>query len=371
MILYNKTIGGGFIMSDQELIDALEFFKNGAIAIATDGVFADSDYKKLREIIVSSTQLKPILPNEIKYCRSAKEYQRKIRSMFKSYQDRSTYIADEINKLISIVEQASPNDFSGLEDYANMKSIGHGGYGEVFLYHHNLLNLDFAIKFFSPVFANDEEQKESEKRFFREAKILFSLHCDNIVQIYDASYFEGKPYIRMEYINGLNLIELIEKYSIIPFKKTLIVIKNILNGLNYAHKKGIIHRDLKPSNIMFSEAEKCFKLIDFGVSAFMDSENHTKLTKTGEMIAGGSYTDPLLHSNPRLRDQRTDIYSVGAIWYYLLTGQTPSGTNLKPRLMEIARIDSEKADVVLKCMEYNIDERYDSCDQLLDIISKL
>ena len=359
------------MMTDQELIDSLELFKTGAIAISTDGDFNVKEYKKLREIIVSAPRLKSILPDEIKYCRTPKEYQQKIRSLFDSYRERRAYITDEINKLISAVEDSSQDDFSGLEEYSNLKRIGNGGYGEVFLYHHNLLNLDFAIKFFSPVFVSNEEQKESEKRFFREAKILFSLHCDNIVQVYDASYYDGKPYIRMEYIAGFNLIELIEKHSIIPFDKTLIVIRDILKGLEYAHKKGIIHRDLKPSNIMFSKSEKCFKIIDFGVSAFTDTENHTKLTRTGEMIAGGSFIDPILQTNPCLRDKRTDIYSIGAIWYYLLTGQTPSGTNLKNRLMKSSRIDSEKADIILKCMEYNMDDRYDSCDQLLNIISTL
>lgn len=358
-------------MKMQELIDSLEFFKSGAIAVSTDGSFNETEYKDLRGKIVNSAVLKPVLPDEINYSRTPKEFQQKMRSKFDHYSERREYITDMINKLISIVEEEETTPFPSLEEYSKMERIGCGGFGEVYLYHHNLLNLNFAIKFFAPVFANNQEQKESEKRFFREAKILFSLHNDNIVQIYDASYCNSMPYIRMEYIDGYDLNKLIEKYSILPFKKSLVVIFDILNGLEYAHNKGIIHRDLKPSNIMLSLNEKCFKIIDFGVSAFLDTENHTKLTRTGEQIAGGLYTDPLLQENPMLRDKRTDIYSVGAIWYFLLTGKAPSGPNMIERLRTIAELDEKTCEVIMKCMEYNLEDRYDSCKQIIDTIKPL
>ncbi len=93
-----------------------------------------------------------------------------------------------------------------------------------------------------------------------------------------------------------------KKYGMLSFENSVNVIKTILSGLEYAHEKGIIHRDLKPSNIMFSTREKIFKIIDFGVSAFLDTENNTKLTKTGEVVAGGAFIDPALQENPKLRD---------------------------------------------------------------------
>ena len=82
------------------------------------------------------------------------------------------------------------------------------------------------------------------------------------------------------------------------FSRSAIVILHILAGLKQAHEHGVIHRDLRPRNVIFSENEKMFKIIDFGVSAFLDTENHTQLTKTGEHIAGGSFIDPILQQNP-------------------------------------------------------------------------
>ena len=358
-------------MDNKALIDVLEQYKSGVTAISTDGQFSEQEYKRLREIIINSPILKPILPAEIKYSITAADFRRRMQEYSSHYRDRRSYIADVINKLIFALEETATDSFSNIEDYTELERIGDGGYGEVFLYHHESLNLDFAIKFFSPVFASKEEQKESEKRFFREAKILFSLHNDNIVQIYDASYSNGMPYIRMEYIKGFDLGKLIKKHSIIPFDKSLIVIKDILKGLGYAHNKGIVHRDLKPSNVMFSETEKCFKIIDFGVSAFLDTEDHTKLTKTGESIAGGLYIDPVLQRNPLLRDKRTDIYSVGAIWYFLLTGQDPSGSDMRERLEKIADLNKDTVEIIMKCMAYDLDNRYKSCEELLETIKPL
>ena len=358
-------------MDNQELIDVLEQFKSGVTAVSTDGQFSEQEYKRLRGMIINSPVLKPILPSEIKYSMTPADFRSRMQEYSSHYKNRRAYIADVINKLIFVLEETNTDSFSNIEEYAELERIGDGGYGEVFLYHHEKLDLDFAIKFFSPVFANSDEQEESEKRFFREAKILFSLHNDNIVQIYDASYFNGKPYIRMEYINGFDLCKLIKKYSIIPFEKSLIVIADILKGLGYAHNKGIVHRDLKPSNVMFSKNEKCFKIIDFGVSAFLDTEIHTKLTKTGENVAGGLYIDPILQRNPRIRDKRTDIYSIGAIWYFLLTGQDPSGSDMRERLKSIADLDDETIELIMKCMAYELENRYESCEELMDTIKPL
>ena len=133
----------------------------------------------------------------------------------------------------------------------------------------------------------------------------------------------------------------------------------------------MIHRDLKPRNVVYSTEERLFKIIDFGVSAFLDTENHTKLTKTGEHIAGGIFIDPLLQENPKLRDLRSDIYSVGAIWYYLLCGRAPSGSDMRNYLKQ-ARSDLQEweVDMIMKCLASNIDDRYGSCSELQGFIKE-
>ena len=119
---------------------------------------------------------------------------------------------------------------------------------------------------------------------------------------------------------------------------------------------------------MFSLPQKTFKIIDFGISAFMDINGHTRLTKTGERVAGGSFIDPQLQINPLLRDVRSDIYSVGTIWYYLLTEQVPSGADMEQNLCNIARISGAQASVILKCLSYNLDDRYNSCLELIKLL---
>lgn len=135
--------------------------------------------------------------------------------------------------------------------------------------------MDFAIKIYEPVFVSQDEQAEGEKRFFREAKMLFSLNNVHIARIYDAGRIDGKPYIRMEYIKGYTVDKLREKEGNMTFSRSAIVILHILQGLKHAHEHGVIHRDLRPRNVIFAEDERMFKIIDFGVSAFLDTDNHT------------------------------------------------------------------------------------------------
>ena len=199
--------------------------------------------------------------------------------------------------------------------------------------------------------------------------MMFSLNSNFIARIYDTGRMDGKPYIRMELIEGYNLEKLREKEGNMNFPRSAHVITHILAGLKCAHEHGVIHRDLRPGNVVFSTEERLFKIIDFGVSAFLDTENHTKLTKTGEHIAGGMFIDPLLQDNPKLRDARSDIYSVGAIWYYLLCGRAPSGSDMRDYLKRVnAVLQDWQINMVMKCLSSNIEDRYNSCLELQGII---
>lgn len=155
--------------------------------------------------------------------------------------------------------------------------------------HNKYLDLDFAVKVYDPVFCIEEEQIEGEKRFFREARMLFSLNSNYIARIYDAGKYNNRPYIKMEFINGYNLAKLHEEKGNLSFSRSRPIIVHILKGLEHAHNQNIIHRDLKPENIIYSIDEKRVKIIDFGISAFVDTKNYTRLTRTGETIAGIFY----------------------------------------------------------------------------------
>ena len=284
--------------------------------------------------------------------------------------DKQDFITDEINKLILVVEESKEVELSSNDEYTIGERLGNGGFGQVYKYHNELLDLDFAIKVLDPLFSSEKDQANSEKRFFREAKMLFTLCHPNIVRIYDVGRLEGKPFIKMELVEGCDMNGLLKKHGNLTFENSLLPIIELLKGLEYAHHKGIIHRDLKPSNYMYSET--CgYKIIDFGISAFTESEGYTKLTKTGEQIAGGLYTDPQLMENPTLRDCRSDIYSVGAIWHFLLTGRAPSGGDMRKNLIKNYNLDEDKTDLIIRCLAYKLEDRYNNCLELRKILESL
>lgn len=359
-------------MSNKELIELLDTLKSGCISATTGGSFDDNEYKRIRDIIINNNLLKNNVPNFIKVNRNTLELFRFLQADYKTYAERRFFISNEINKLILIVENNKTDDpFLEIKQFSNMTRIGNGGFGEVYKVHNDYLDMDFAIKLYNPMFITEEEKKEGERRFFREAKILFSLNNSNVARIYDAGRYDDKPFIKMEYIDGLNLNEFSLKYGCLSFEKSKKVIKDILNGLLSAHNKGIIHRDLKPSNIMFSSSEKIFKIIDFGVSAFTNLIESTKLTKTGEAVAGGQFIDPLIQINPKIKDCRSDIYSLGAIWYFLITGGAPIGSNMIKNLLATQKINLDEANIILKCLSSDLKDRYDNVEQLIDVIDNL
>lgn len=356
-------------MSNKEIIELLEEYKRVLILCATGGTVADNEFSDIRQSLITNPQLKDKLPPFVKVYRTPYEFFKYTQSMYSHYAERRQFIAEEINLIIAYFEEENGDVFTALDDFSKDDIIDSGGYGVVYSYHHSVLDMDFAVKLFDPVFADAQAQSEGEKRFFREAKLLFSLHHDNIVQIYNAGYVEGQAFILMELVRGYNLIKLREKYPLV-FRQTLKPMIQILSGLGYAHNKGILHRDLKPTNVMFSEPDKLFKIIDFGVSAYIEHESHTKLTKTGEQVTGGLYIDPQLQSNPKLRDVRSDIYSVGAIWYFLLTGFAPSGYDMKDKLLKTSGITEDEVEIVMKCLAADLDDRYSSCEELIEIIKQ-
>ena len=356
------------MMDKNAIIDLIDEFKSGLIAKATSGDMPEKDYKRCRDILMQVPELKAHIPAFIKSNHSANNFRSYMQAYNQHYAPRRLLINTEMDKLASYLEKED-DPFMQMKEYTKQEELGSGGFGTVHKYHNDCLDMDFAVKVYEPIFVSSEEQNEGEKRFFREAKMLFSLNSPYIARIYDAGRIEGKPFIRMEYIDGYTIDELREREGNMEFARSAIVITHILAGLKNAHDHSVIHRDLRPNNIMYSEQDKKFKIIDFGVSAFLDTDNHTKLTKTGERVAGGMFIDPLLQHNPKMRDVRSDIYSVGAIWYYLLCGRAPSGSDMREYLEKAnSKLKTKEIDIIMKCLSSEIENRYSSCDELLPIV---
>lgn len=361
-------------MNKTETLALIDELKSGLLSKATGGDLAEPEYTRMRKSILAIPEIMDHIPLMIKSNRSAQDFFRYMQARDRTYRGRRTIINDELNSLAEFVEFSSSEDvFSGLGQYKRCESIGRGGFGEVFRYHNDYLDMDFAVKIFQPWFMAPEEKIEGEKRFFREAKILFSLNHPNVVRIYDAGRIDDNPFIRMEFIEGETLQRFRDEKGMFDARSASKAVIQILNGLKCAHGAGIIHRDLKPSNIMVMHGQEKYicKIIDFGVSAFMETEGYTKLTRTGEHIAGGQYIDPVFEREPELRDVRSDIYSAGAILYFLLCGRAPVGSDIMDILHKInPTVPPGLKLVITKSLSSELDKRYPSCEEFISALKQ-
>jgi serine/threonine protein kinase len=351
---------------EEDLITTVEYFKEGLVAYSTgaETTFSSEDYKKIRKVLLNAKHLEALIPNFLKKYRNLEEFWGFIKTQSSTYAGRRQFLGEIFNPLIDYLETDNSEVIS---DYQEEGVIGAGGFGQVIKFRHNLLDMPFAFKFYSPIFSNDGER--NLERFFKEAKILFKLLHPSIIQIYDVGLMNGKPYIRMEYFEGKNLNEVLKDRGRFPLDKAINIMKEVSNAIEYAHSIGVVHRDIRPSNIMIARPQQV-RIIDFGLGILIENEITSRLTKTGQHIAGGHYTAPELLTNPKLIDPRTDIYSIGAVWYTLVTGQAPAGSSIRDVLLEVDGITQGYADIILKCLE-SISRRYYSVAELKKEIENL
>ncbi|MCI0464674.1 MAG: serine/threonine protein kinase [Gemmataceae bacterium] len=209
--------------------------------------------------------------------------------------------------------------------YQLKQRLGSGGMGEVYLAEHLLLKQPCAIKLIRPEKAGDPT---ALRRFRREVEAMSRLTHWNTVKILDYGLtHDGTFYYAMEYLPGLSLEDLVRRHGPIPAARAVHMLRQICGALREAHGMGLIHRDIKPSNILACErggSHDVAKLLDFGlVQNLGPSEPEEKLTQEGTIAGTPAYMSPEQASGSDHLDARTDIYSLGAVAYYLLTGQPP------------------------------------------------
>lgn len=254
------------------------------------------------------------------------------------------------------------------------KELGRGGMGVVYRAHELSLNRKIALKLLSERLSNDEE---FIKRFKREARVVAALNHPNIVNILSYGEEYGLYYFAMEYIKGTDLGQILKDKKEIPLDQALAITAQVASSLEEAAARGVVHRDLKPSNIMIDSMERV-KVTDFGIAYFQDAE--AQLTRTGLYMGTPEYSSPEQARGATL-DVRSDIFSLGAVLYKMLSGVAPvSGESplavvakiLTEPIVPISQVKPSLpqavSDLVDKMMAKDIDVRFQSPGEVLEAI---
>lgn len=267
---------------------------------------------------------------------------------------------------------------SQLGQYRLRELLGSGGMGDVWLAEHQLLKRPCAIKLIDPGRAADPR---AQSRFEREVRATAQLSHWNIVEIYDYGRTDdGTFYYVMEYLPGLTLAEIVETHGPMPPARAVHLLRQACAGLHEAHRAGLIHRDIKPGNLIAAHRGGVFdvvKLVDFGLVE-LRGESVARSWNSASMFSGSPlYMAPEQALGGSQPDVRSDIYSLGAVAYYLLTGRPPFEGS-KPLKIVIAHahdpvhppsslvsdIPPELDEILLRCLAKSPDERYSSAQEL-------
>jgi serine/threonine-protein kinase len=251
--------------------------------------------------------------------------------------------------------------------------------GEVYLAEHQMMKRPCAVKLIRPEKAGDPRMLA---RFEREVRATAKLSHWNSIDIYDyGRTADGTFYYVMEYLPGHNIGEIVENYGVFPAGRALYLLDQVCAALAEAHGIGLVHRDIKPANIFCAYrggVSDVIKLLDFGLAKpTMDSSGDAQLTMAGTVTGSPLFMSPEQASGDDAIDARSDIYSLGAVMYYMLTGQPPFGGDnplkvmiahasqevIPPRQIK-PEIPAELEEIVLRCLEKDPDHRFQTVSDL-------
>jgi eukaryotic-like serine/threonine-protein kinase len=264
-----------------------------------------------------------------------------------------------------------------LGQYRLKRRIGAGGMAEVYLAEHQLLKRPCAVKLIRPGVVTDPRAME---RFEREVRLTARLSHPNTVEVYDYGRTEdGTYYYVMEYLQGLSLDKLVDLLGALLPGRVVYLLRQVCGALREAHAAGLIHRDIKPSNIFAARPGglgDVAKLLDFGLVLPAAILGETTLTGEREILGTPLYMSPEQAKGHKL-DARSDIYSLGAVAYYLLTAQPPFQANgrtavliahardpVEPPSRVRPGIPEDLERVVLRCLAKPPDQRFPDAEAL-------
>ena len=257
-------------------------------------------------------------------------------------------------------------------DLEILELVGHGGMGVVYKARQKHLDRLVALKILSPKIGRDPAFTE---RFAREARAMAMLSHPHIVAVHDFGQTrnptcsseeeaEGEDalyYFVMEFVDGVNLRQLLESGKLSP-PEALAIVPQLCDALQYAHDHGVVHRDIKPENVLL-DSEGCVKIADFGLAKLIGrSAKDLTLTDAGHVMGTPHYMAPEQIEHPQEVDHRADIYSLGVVFYQMLTGELPIGRFAPPSRK--AQIDVRLDEVVLRALEKEPERRYQQASQV-------
>lgn len=285
-----------------------------------------------------------------------------------------------LSEIFTGANRASTTGWERLGPYHLEAVIGEGGMGKVYRARHELLKRPTAIKVLKPELATEK----MIRRFQREVECASQLQHPNTVDIYDfGSTSDGKFYYVMEHLNGMSLHQLVRMFGPLGPARAVRITKQICGSLREAHMLGLVHRDIKPQNIMVcacgGEAD-IVKVVDFGLVKEQSANSQPGETGLNEWVGTPKYMPPERLLQPTLADPRGDIYSTGAVLYWMLSGHDPfQDDGLQGLITEIVvkppdpiagqfNISPSLEHLVMKCLAKVPSERYASMEELIQAL---
>jgi serine/threonine protein kinase len=217
-----------------------------------------------------------------------------------------------------------------LDRYRLVEKLGEGGMGEVWLARHQMLARPAAVKLIrAGIFSSGDESEAAVRRFQREARAIANLQSPYTVELYDFGVSEsGSFYYVMELLNGLDLDSMVNKFGPMPAERVVMLLRQACRSLAEAHDAGLVHRDIKPANLFVCKlGPECdfLKVLDFGIVKAVgetDKTAMTALTQAGQFTGTPAYTAPEQALEGGNVGPQTDLYSLGCVAFWMLTGRT-------------------------------------------------
>jgi eukaryotic-like serine/threonine-protein kinase len=267
------------------------------------------------------------------------------------------------------------------DKYVVERVLGEGGMGVVLAARHRELDQRVAIKCLLPEIA---QRGVAAERFRREARAVASMRSEHICRVLDVGTLpDGIPFMIMEYLDGCDLAQELERRERIPYKEAVAYLLQACEALTEAHAAGIIHRDLKPANLFLeqrSSGARRVKVLDFGVSKSLleAQKSHQALTQTANLVGSPLYMSPEQLESSRDVDARADIWGLGVVLYELISGQPPFAAgnipqliaaviNERPRrLLNELKVPAELETVIMRTLSKDRRDRPASVEELMD-----